>query len=193
MSEPRKKTVPNSSRSTYRHGNVRADAVDAAYRMVALERHEKLSLRQLATELGIAHRSLYNHFADRDALLDAVATEAFTKLAARLKRAATSADFTRIYARYALKNRHIYGLMTSRPHATMKEKPELQGAVHLVISEAMRVSAPAEADPGLRRRAVMKDFILIHGGLSLFAAGILDLPSEGALIDELSAMVAARE
>ena len=193
MSEPRKKTVPNSSRSTYRHGNVRADAVDAAYRMVALEGHEKLSLRQLATELGIAHRSLYNHFADRDALLDAVATEAFTKLAARLKRAATSADFTRIYARYALKNRHIDGLMTSRPHATMKEKPELQGAVHLVISEAMRVSAPAEADPGLRRRAVMKDFILIHGGLSLFAAGILDLPSEGALIDELSAMVAARE
>jgi AcrR family transcriptional regulator len=193
MSETEKRAGRDSNRATYRHGNVRADAVEAAYRMAAREGHEKLSLRQVATELGIAHRSLYNHFADRDALLDAVATEAFDRLAARLKRAVTSADFARIYARYALKNRQLYGLMTSRPHATMKDKPELQDAVHRVISEAMRVSAPADAEPGLRRRAVMKDFILMHGGLSLFAAGILDLPSEAALIDELSAMIAARE
>jgi len=43
---------------------------------VAKAGHEQLSLREVADAVGVAHRSLYNHFRDREALLDAVATEA---------------------------------------------------------------------------------------------------------------------
>ena len=180
-----------SKRSTYRHGNIRKEAVAVAYRMIARDGHEKLSLRQVAAGIGIAHRSLYNHFPDRQALLDCVAAEAFSKLALRLKRTSDVIEFVRMYTRFALKNPLIYGLMTSRPHATMKEKPDLQTAVHQVIAEAMRVSAGQQTDPAERRRIVMKNFILMHGGISLFASGILDFANENALINELSEMLAA--
>jgi AcrR family transcriptional regulator len=68
-------------RATYRHGNLKAAALKAAYGLVAKAGHEDLSLREVADAVGVAHRSLYNHFRDREALLDAVATDAYTKLA----------------------------------------------------------------------------------------------------------------
>jgi AcrR family transcriptional regulator len=175
-------------RATYRHGNLKAAAIKAAFGLVAKAGHESLSLREVADAVGVAHRSLYNHFADRDALLDAVATEAYTRLAAVLAKAQTPQDYTAKYVRFALANRAIYALMTSRPHATMKHNPPLQSAVHKVITEAMRIFCRDIATPAERRRAVMKIYITLYGGISLYAAGVLDQPSEKALIAELSAM-----
>jgi AcrR family transcriptional regulator len=175
-------------RATYRHGNLKAAAIKAAFRLVAKAGHEALSLREVADAVGVAHRSLYNHFEDREALLDAVATDAYTRLAARLVKAQTPADYTAAYVRFALANRAIYRLMTSRPHATMKRNPPLQRAVHMVITEAMRIFAGDIETPAERRRAVMKVYITLYGGISLYAAGVLDQPSEKALIAELSAM-----
>ena len=177
-------------RATYRHGNLRSDALEAATRLVAAHGHERLSLREVAEEVGVAHRSLYNHFADREALLDAVATEAYLRLAAIVAKAKTPEDYVARYVRFALANRALYALMTSRPHATMKNNPPLQTAVHKVITEAMRIFARDIEEPGERRRAVMKVYITLYGGISLYAAGVLDQPGEKALIDELSAMIA---
>jgi AcrR family transcriptional regulator len=175
-------------RATYRHGNLKAAALKAAFGLVAKAGHESLSLREVADAVGVAHRSLYNHFADREALLDAVAAEAYTRLAAVLVKAQTPQDYTAKYVRFALANRAIYALMTSRPHATMKHNPPLQSAVHKVITEAMRIFCRDIAMPAERRRAVMKIYITLYGGISLYAAGVLDQPSEKALIAELSAM-----
>jgi AcrR family transcriptional regulator len=175
-------------RATYRHGNLKAAALKAAFGLVAKAGHESLSLREVADAVGVAHRSLYNHFADREALLDAVATEAYTRLAAVLVKARTPGDYTAKYVRFALANRAIYALMTSRPHATMKHNPPLQSAVHKVITEAMRIFCRDIATPAERRRAVMKIYITLYGGISLYAAGVLDQASEKALIAELSAM-----
>ena len=128
-------------RATYRHGNLRAEALKAATRLVAAHGHERLSLREVAEAVGVAHRSLYNHFVHREALLDAVATEAYLRLAASVAKAKTPEDYTARYVRFALANRALYALMTSRPHATMKHNPPLQTAVHKVITEAMRIFA----------------------------------------------------
>jgi len=175
-------------RTTYRHGNLRGAALKAASRLVAKDGHESLSLREVAEAVGVAHRSLYNHFEHREALLDAVATDAYTRLAALLVKARTPADYTAIYVRYALAHPKIYALMTSRPHATMKHNPPLQRAVHKVITEAMRIFCRDIETPAERRRAVMKVYITLYGGISLYAAGVLDQPGEKALIAELAAM-----
>ena len=175
-------------RATYRHGNLKSAALKAATRLVAAAGHEQLSLREVAEAVGVAHRSLYNHFADREALLDAVATEAYTRLAAILVKAETPQDYTAKYVRFALANRALYALMTSRPHATMKHNPPLQAAVHKVITQAMRIFCQDIESPADRRRAVMKVYITLYGGISLYTAGVLDQPSEKALIAELSAM-----
>jgi AcrR family transcriptional regulator len=175
-------------RTTYRHGNLQAAALKAASRLVAKDGHERLSLREVAEAVGVAHRSLYNHFEHREALLDAVAADAYTRLAALLVKARTPADYTAVYVRFALANPAVYALMTSRPHATMKHNPPLQHAVHKVITEAMRIFCKDIEAPAERRRAVMKVYITLYGGISLYAAGVLDQPSEKALIAELSAM-----
>src|SRR5579871_6157144 len=175
-------------RTTYRHGDLRAAALKAATRLVAERGHESLSLREVAEAVGVAHRSLYNHFEHREALLDAVATDAYTQLATKLTKARTPADYTATYVHFALKNAAIYALMTSRPHATMKHNPPLQRAAHLVITEAMRIFCADISDPIERRRAVMQVYITLYGGISLYASGVLDQPNEKALIAELSAM-----
>jgi len=179
-------------RKTYRHGNVQPEAIAAAWRLIAKSGHEALSVRQVADAVGVAHRSLYNHFKDREALLDAVATEAYLRLATHVREAQTREDFTARYVRFALANRKLYELMTSRPHGTMKLNPPLQSAVHKVITECMRLFTTPDQSSAERRHAVMKVFIIHFGGITQYTAGILDLPNEDALVAELSAMTAGK-
>jgi AcrR family transcriptional regulator len=177
-------------RKTYRHGNVRAEAIAAALRLIAKAGHEALSVRQVADAVGVAHRSLYNHFKDREDLLDAVAIEVYLRLARAVSPAQTREDFTSRYVRFALANRRLYALMTSRPHGTMKFNPPLQSAAHKVITECMRLFTTPDQSSAERRRAVMKVFIIHFGGITQYANGILDQPNEDALVAELAAMTA---
>jgi AcrR family transcriptional regulator len=179
------------ARTSYRHGNVRAEAIAAAYGQVIADGHAALSVRRVAERVGIAHRSLYNHFDDREALLDAVAEIGFVELAAALRKARTSDAFVRAYVRFALRRPNLHALMASRPHPTMKRKPALQRAVHLGIAEALRMYGRADRSSTENRRAVMKILILVHGALALYSAGILDVRGPQGLIAELQAMVAA--
>jgi len=181
--------IASRARVSYRHGNVGPDAVAAALEMVEAEGHAALSLRRVAQALGIAHRSLYNHFADREALLDAAAELGYTRLGEAVRPARSRADFVRAYVGFALANAHLYALMKSRPHATMKLKPSLQRAAHLGITEALRLFGDPARPSAQNRRAVMKVLILLHGGIELHRAGILDVSGDEGLIGELQAMI----
>src|SRR6266849_8695803 len=143
-------------RKTFHHGNLKAAALRAAYDLLAKSGHASLSLRQVAKAVGVAHRSLYNHFEDRDALLDAIAAEAFARLVAILKMSRNSEEYTEAYVRFALENLSTYELMMSRPRGTAKYNPPLQSAVHEVIGEAMRIFCRADQTPTERRRTVMR-------------------------------------
>ena len=178
-------------RDTYRHGNVRAEAIEAALALVAEAGHEGLSLRRVAEAVGIAHRSLYNHFADREALLDAVAEVMFARRAEALRPARTREEFVRAFVRFALDNPKLYALMASRPHGTMRSKLGLHKAAHLGVAEARRLFSRPDMTPQEDRRAIMKVLILLNGALAMHAAGILDMGDDEGLIAELQAMVAS--
>jgi AcrR family transcriptional regulator len=145
----------------------------------------------VAEKVGVAHRSLYNHFADREALVDAVAEQGFLDLAQALKPAQTPGDYVRAYVGFALARPLLYALMKSRPHATMKERPDLQRAVHLTIAEAMRLFGRPDRTSAENRRAVMQVVVLLHGGITLHQAGILDVAGDEGLVAELTAMLGA--
>lgn len=179
------------SRDSYRHGNLRAEAILAALDLVAPHGHEALSLRRVADAVGVAHRSLYNHFSDREGLLDAVAEESFLRLGHLLQAARTTDEYVGAYVRFALENPRLYDLMKSRPHATMKLKPTLQAAVHVGITEALRLFARPQQTSEENRRAVMKVMVLLHGGIALHRAGILDVSDDTGFIEELQAMIRA--
>lgn len=59
----------------YHHGRLRESAIEAALEQIEAQGEASLTLRGLARELGVTSAALYRHFADREALLDAVATE----------------------------------------------------------------------------------------------------------------------
>ncbi len=180
--------MAGTKRKTYHHGDLEAAAIKTAARMVAAEGHEALSLRQLAQALGVTHRSLYNHFENREALLDAVAITGFHQLAEAVEPANDRAAFIAAYVGFARTNANLYRLMMSRPHGTMKDNPPLQSAVHRVITKAFQFwTDPAAPSPENRRR-VMRVFMLFQGALALHASGILDVEDDTALIAELAAM-----
>jgi AcrR family transcriptional regulator len=67
---------------SYHHGDLHAALMTAASAEIERIGHENLSLRELAASLGVSRAAPYRHFADRRALLAALATEGFDRLAA---------------------------------------------------------------------------------------------------------------
>ena len=68
------------ARSSYHHGNLRESLLAEAVRVIAAEGVENVSIRQLAKNLGVSAAAPFRHFADRKALLTAVAEQATTRL-----------------------------------------------------------------------------------------------------------------
>ncbi len=143
------------------------------------------SLRSLAERLGVAHRALYNHFATREALLAAVAARGFERLADALPTAPDPAAFLAAYVRFALAQPGLYDVMTQRSHDQINAQPPLRAAVDRVIAIALAVLAPPGADEDTRRRAVMRVWMLAHGGIGLHRAGMLRLRSDSQFAEEI--------
>jgi len=179
-----------STRESYRHGAVRAEAIAAAYAQVEAGGYEQVSLRRVADALGIVHRSLYNHFDDREALLDAVAERGFIALAGLLATAGGRDDFVRLYLTFAFENPRLHALMASRPRDRMAGKPTLRRAAQLYLDAGARVFARTDRADDANRRATLKGLMLLSGALAMRATSVLDVDSDEELIAELQAMVA---
>lgn len=80
-----KKTLKQAPNKTppraYHHGDLRQALLEAATRLVADAGTEAFSLRSAAKEVGVDPAAVYRHYADREALLRAVASSAMDRLA----------------------------------------------------------------------------------------------------------------
>ena len=66
-----------TARADYHHGDLAAAALDEALGLIAADGEARFSLRALADRLGVAHRALYNHFADREDMVIAAVSERY--------------------------------------------------------------------------------------------------------------------
>ncbi|AUT71222.1 TetR/AcrR family transcriptional regulator [Paraburkholderia hospita] len=105
-----------STRAGYHHGDLRRTLVRIARDQIAENGAHAVSLASLARLAGVSQPAPYRHFADRDALLEAVATEGFEEFAAALTAAAGGRDgavkamaFT--YVAFGEANIELYRLM----------------------------------------------------------------------------------
>ena len=64
----------------YHHGDLRRALLREAVRTIQAQGVEALTLRAVAGKLGVSRTALYRHFADKQALLGAVAAEGFRTL-----------------------------------------------------------------------------------------------------------------
>ncbi len=76
--------------SGYHHGDLRRTLVQIAREQIAESGAQAMSLASLARRAGVSQPAPYRHFADRNALLEAVTTEGFEEFSAALTAAATS-------------------------------------------------------------------------------------------------------
>lgn len=114
--------APASTRRGYHHGDLRSALVSAAERLLAERAGSAFTLREVARAAGVSHNAPYNHFADRQALLAAVAAQGFDALA-RAQRAALAPEppataaalraAARAYLAFAAENPARYRLMFS--------------------------------------------------------------------------------
>jgi AcrR family transcriptional regulator len=104
-------------RNRYHHGNLRRAFLDEALRTIQQDGVDALTLRTIGLALGVSRTALYRHFADKRALLSAVATEGFHLLRERLLEAWGSGGTSGFnamgvaYVRFAMANPSHYRVM----------------------------------------------------------------------------------
>ena len=69
----------------YHHGNLRSELLACAERALREGGLAQLSLRELARQAGVSHAAPRRHFADKQALLDALAQDGFERLGRELR------------------------------------------------------------------------------------------------------------
>src|SRR6187401_861642 len=73
--------------NTYHHGDLRDALVQAAFQEAERGGPEAINISALAKKLGVSQPAPYRHFADREALLEAVTAEAFRQFSALMRAA----------------------------------------------------------------------------------------------------------
>lgn len=85
VSSPRK---PSQKKKRYHHGDLRRALIDASLDLVEKEGVGALTLREVARRLGVSHAAPTYHFADKTALLAALAAHGFSELMEEMELAA---------------------------------------------------------------------------------------------------------
>ena len=72
-------------KSGYHHGDLRAALIDAGLHLTRTGGPEALTIREATRRVGVSPNAAYRHFADREALLQAVATTIQLRMTARMR------------------------------------------------------------------------------------------------------------
>jgi AcrR family transcriptional regulator len=170
--------VSTSNARPYHHGDLSAALIAAATALLDEGGAGAVSLREAARRLGVSPAASYRHFADKETLLAAVATEGFKELGAMM--AAASKDESAplpamgmTYVRFALARRGLFRLMYG-PELTDREKyPELKSAADEAFGPLQReIGGGSGADRAALVNAVAA-WALVHGLAMLFLNGVL--------------------
>jgi AcrR family transcriptional regulator len=122
----------------YHHGDLRNALVSESLKLLEQEGHSDFTLRDLARRVGVSAAALYAHFADKSALLAAIATAGFIRLRSALEDTARDerdplGQFLHMgsaYVRFGMDHPALYKLMFASEElaAVQGEYPELQAA-----------------------------------------------------------------
>ncbi len=193
------------TRTTYHHGALRDELVRACVALIEAEGIGAVSLRRVARAAGVSPGAPYHHFADRSALLAAIAAQGHEILEGQLRQAREQAPtavralgaLIETYVAFARDHPAHVHLMLRGELAQPDRHPEAQsageGAIQLlteVVEDCQREGSAPPGDPGPLVSAV---WALSVGIVTLW----LDGPLEGRCVtlgttpEQLTAQIAA--
>lgn len=187
---------------------LRTEILEAAGRLFAdLGGEEALTMRGVARETGIAPASIYQHFADKAALVRGVIEDDYERLSTAMREADESVPADDVvgrvkaqmhsYCRFAIDNPGHYRLMlTHRRTAGQEPGPHARGPLLPIINAVTAAFERCER-AGVRLRvpsdrAAVMVFVGTHGRVALYHSD----PAGGAdrilpFVDELISLVFA--
>jgi AcrR family transcriptional regulator len=158
-------------KQAYHHKDLRNALIDEALAVLSSEGSGALTLRELARRLGVTHTAPYAHFADKAALLEAVADVGFERLATLLANAGGSDDAAAAlmamgvaYLHFARENPNLYRLMFVDPE--LADDPDCQWseggerAFEALTGALARIGIPDGVEPRDLGAAVWS---MVHG------------------------------
>jgi AcrR family transcriptional regulator len=184
-----------SSNATYHHGDLRAALVLAAMELLEESGETELPLRAVARRAGVSPAAPYRHYADREALISAVATVGYRELAERLAAAHPSpstpeqlASVAVAYVLFALERPALFRIMFSEPcDRDNEERVAATAAVSQYLRAIVERTFP-EAEVEALSTAV---WALVHGLAFLYLDGKLDASTPSAVAERTAAAIQA--
>jgi AcrR family transcriptional regulator len=185
----------SASKAAYHHGDLPAACVRAAMDLLEEGGEAALSLRAVARRAGVSPAAPYRHYADREALVSAVAAVGYRELAERLAAAHPSpstpeqlASVAIAYVQFALERPALFRIMFGEPcDRDNDERVAATAAVSLYVRVIIQRSFP-QADTDALATAI---WALVHGLAFLHLDGKLDARSPAVVADRISAAIQA--
>jgi AcrR family transcriptional regulator len=183
------------SKATYHHGDLRAALVRAAMELLEESGETALSLRAVARCAGVSAAAPYRHYADREALVSAVATVGYRELAERLAAAHPSpatpeelAGAAIAYVQFALDRPALFRIMFGEPCEGDNDEREAATAAVTQYVQAIVERTFSGADAEALATAI---WALVHGLAFLHLDGKLDASSPTVVAERVSAAIRA--
>jgi AcrR family transcriptional regulator len=175
----------------YHHGNLRRALLDEAVATIRAGGVGALTLREIGARVGVSRTALYRHFADKRALLSAVATEGFRTLRQELvtswEEGGRGDDAFRAmgvaYIRFAANNPSHYRVMFGGFVDPQAQDPELgaeaEGAFQALVDSIVALQQARILHTDDTRLMSRYVWALVHGMAMLTIDG--QLPEPGAV------------
>jgi AcrR family transcriptional regulator len=190
-------------RRRYHHGDLRRVILEASLELIREGGVAALNLREVARRAGVTHGAPHFHFADKNALLVAIAEDGFRMLRESMLRAQVDASTPvarfeacgRGYVAFAIANVAHFRVMFDRSPADATRYPTLAQAsaqaFQVLVDAVLECQAAGEAPQGDPTPILITSWSAAHGLSALWVDGALpalygDTPD---VAERLAAMV----
>ena len=177
----------------YHHGNLRAALIEAGVELARAGGPDAVGLREACRRVGVSHTAAYRHFADRDALLAAVADAAMSALADLMEQLIDDADGAdpgaaaeaglratgRAYIRFAISEPGLFRTAFAVPEhhgdpiSAAESDAPASGPLGLLTRSLDRLQASGAMPPERRPNAEVTAWSAVHGLSMLLLEGPL--------------------
>lgn len=180
----------------YHHGDLRAALLEAGKHLLENSDAASLSLRAVARETGVSATAIYRHFADKAALLRALARDGLDQLAQNQRDAMAQAGggaagldaSGAAYVRFALARPQLFRMIMSNIGVangtaidqTAADPEKVSGAMRQ-LRDAIAALAPPGTSAADVRVIAARSWAQVHGLAMLILDG--QLPADDVLID----------
>lgn len=179
--------IMTETQTSYHHGNLQSALLEAGLAVLERDGLDALSLRAVARAAGVSHAAPYHHFADKAALLAAIAAHGFDLLHEEIETRTEDSPADRLqaaamtYVGFAVEHPELFRLMFSGTVSPHDGYPKLQAAASRAYGH-ITTNLPDET-------AAVAAWSLVHG----LAMLLLDAQIGGMIPSRSTAEKKARE